>query len=200
MRELSVHGTLRKRYTGWSIEGGARYALLKSAEMKALVTAIGDVHINADPNFIDFRPQIAAGKRFDLPGGYWILQRIIDKGCLDVEFADIGHIESIAHLYRMAPCQLRERRRASTLNQLDPTNIDKQLRAGTVMLDPDSAQNVFLGHKVDPPRMGKTDGLRYYNDGDAWLFLWQAADIVQWIHFGAETYLHNKTTNVKLIR
>ena len=36
------------------------------------MTAIGDIHINADPNFVGFRPQIAAGKRFDLPGGYYI--------------------------------------------------------------------------------------------------------------------------------
>ena len=66
-REMSVHGGLRKRYSGWNAEGGVHYALVKSSRLQTLVTLLGDVHINTEPFFPALRPQIAAGKRFSLP-------------------------------------------------------------------------------------------------------------------------------------
>ncbi len=63
-REFSVHGGVRRRYSGWSVEGGARYAIVKSSRTQTLVTASADLRVNTDPVFIGFRPMIAAGKRF----------------------------------------------------------------------------------------------------------------------------------------
>ncbi|MFT6146622.1 MAG: hypothetical protein ACJAZO_005405 [Myxococcota bacterium] len=63
-RNFSVGGSLRRRYTGASVEATARYAIIKSVKTNTLLTAIGTVHFNADPTFIGFRPMIAAGKRF----------------------------------------------------------------------------------------------------------------------------------------
>ena len=70
-RKLSIHGGLRRRFTGGSVEGGVRWALVKSARTNTLVTFIGDVRLNTAPAFIGFRPQVAVGKRFgklDLQG------------------------------------------------------------------------------------------------------------------------------------
>lgn len=64
MRQLSIHGGLRHRYTGWRIETGARYALVKSTRTQTLVTLIGDVHFNTLPAYPVFRPMVGAGKKF----------------------------------------------------------------------------------------------------------------------------------------
>ncbi len=66
-RQLSVHGGVQHRFIGWSLEGGARYALIKSTRTNMIVTAIGDVHINVNPFAPGLRPVLAAGKRFELP-------------------------------------------------------------------------------------------------------------------------------------
>lgn len=63
-RELSVHGGLRRRYTGWSVEAGGRYALVKSLRSKMLVTAMGDLQFNLNPAYLSARPHLAIGKRF----------------------------------------------------------------------------------------------------------------------------------------
>lgn len=63
-RNFSVHGGFRRRFTGLNFEGGARWALVKSARTTTLVTAIADVRMNASPAYFAFRPQLAAGKRF----------------------------------------------------------------------------------------------------------------------------------------
>ena len=63
-RSVSVHGGLRRRFTGANVEAGARWALVKSARTHTFVTLIGDVRFNLAPAFVAFRPQIAAGKRF----------------------------------------------------------------------------------------------------------------------------------------
>ena len=70
-RNFSIHGGVRRRFTGFNLEGGARWAMVKSARTNTLVTAIVDVRVNAGPAFVAFRPQLAAGKRFgklDLQG------------------------------------------------------------------------------------------------------------------------------------
>ena len=58
-RELSVHGGLRKRYAGWSMEGGAKYSLVKSVRTKSLVTVLGDIRINTIPFFVGLRSRAA---------------------------------------------------------------------------------------------------------------------------------------------
>ena len=63
-RDLSVHGGIRNRYTGWNAEAGVRYAFIKSARMQALVTGIFDIHLNTNPVFLGVRPQLGVGKRF----------------------------------------------------------------------------------------------------------------------------------------
>lgn len=63
-REFSVHGGLRHRYSGWSLETGPRWALVKSARTGTLVTLLPDLHLNLDPMHVGFRPQVAFGKRF----------------------------------------------------------------------------------------------------------------------------------------
>jgi hypothetical protein len=68
-REFSVHGGLHGRYTGTNVEVGAKYALVKSARTKMLVTAMADLHLNMDPFHPGFKPQMGFGKRFELPGG-----------------------------------------------------------------------------------------------------------------------------------
>ena len=67
-RNLSVHGGLQHRFAGWNLEGGARYALIKSTRTNMIVTAIGDVHLNLDPIAPGFRPMLGVGKRFALAG------------------------------------------------------------------------------------------------------------------------------------
>ena len=71
-RDLSVHAGIRKRYTGWNLEVGSRYAFIKSARTNLLVTGLADLRFNANPGFPAFRPQIAAGKRFFLPNDFFI--------------------------------------------------------------------------------------------------------------------------------
>ena len=44
-RDLGVHGGLQHRLSGWNLEGGVRYALIKSTRTNMMLTAIGDVHL-----------------------------------------------------------------------------------------------------------------------------------------------------------
>jgi hypothetical protein len=78
-RELSAHVGLRQRFTGYTLEFGPRYAIVKSSRLGLLVTAMGDVRANFNPGFPAFRPQLGVGKRFqvgdmhidtNLQGGY----------------------------------------------------------------------------------------------------------------------------------
>jgi len=69
-RDLSVHGSLRNRYSGWSIEGGGKYSLVKSVRTQSLVTVLGDIRVNTIPFFVGLRPQVAAGKIFMLPNNF----------------------------------------------------------------------------------------------------------------------------------
>lgn len=61
---FSIHAGFRRRFTGPSIEAGARYALVRSPRTKTLVTGMFDVRLNAAPAFVAFRPMIGVGKRF----------------------------------------------------------------------------------------------------------------------------------------
>jgi hypothetical protein len=64
LRELSIHAGLRRRYSGWSIEGGPRWAFVKSTRTNTVVALIGDFRVNTDPAFLSLKPQLAAGKKF----------------------------------------------------------------------------------------------------------------------------------------
>lgn len=64
IRELSVHGGVRRRFTGWSVESGVRWAFVKASRTQTVVSLIGDVRVNTDPAFLGLRPQLAAGKKF----------------------------------------------------------------------------------------------------------------------------------------
>jgi len=65
-RDMSFHIGIHERYTGQSIEAGLRYALIKSARTRTLVTAIGDVRVGTDPLFPSLRPQLGFGHRFSV--------------------------------------------------------------------------------------------------------------------------------------
>mgnify|MGYP002634815434 CR=1 FL=1 len=94
---LSFHGGLRKRYTGWSVEPGARWAFVKSEKLQTVASFLGDARINVNPAFVALRPQLAVGTkigdRVDLQGqggvelasadGFWT-QTAIGGGNLSV--------------------------------------------------------------------------------------------------------------------
>ncbi len=62
MRNFSVQGGIRHRYTGWSAEAGVRYSPIKSLRTQTLVTFLGDFRFNMIPAFAAFRPQVAFGQ------------------------------------------------------------------------------------------------------------------------------------------
>jgi hypothetical protein len=64
MRELSVHGGIKNQYTGFHFNGGAKYAIVKSARTNLLVTAITDIRLNFDPTYFAAVPRLGVGKRF----------------------------------------------------------------------------------------------------------------------------------------
>jgi hypothetical protein len=63
-RSFSFHGGVLRRYTGYSVEAGVHWALVKSLRTNMLVTLIGDLRFNTLPAFPALRPQLAIGKRF----------------------------------------------------------------------------------------------------------------------------------------
>jgi hypothetical protein len=81
-RKWSWHVGIINRYTGWNIEAGTKYALVKSARTNMLVTGIFDFHLNSNPLFPAVRPQVGVGKRFLIAGLPLDLQAV---GGVDVE-------------------------------------------------------------------------------------------------------------------
>jgi len=67
-RNFSVHGGTQRRASGWNLETGVRYAIIKDTRTNFLLTAIGDLHLNVNPIAPALRPQIAAGKRMQMGG------------------------------------------------------------------------------------------------------------------------------------
>ena len=63
-QRFSVHGGVRRRYSGFSAEFGPRIALVKSPRTQTIVSVWPDVHFNLNPSFPSFSPGIGAGKRF----------------------------------------------------------------------------------------------------------------------------------------
>jgi hypothetical protein len=64
IREVSVHAGIRRRYSGWNLEFGPRWAIVKSTRNQMIVSAFLDVHLNTNPFYPGFRPQLAFGKIF----------------------------------------------------------------------------------------------------------------------------------------
>jgi hypothetical protein len=62
-RTFSFHGGLKHAYPGWRIEGGVRWALLKSARTHTIITVIGDLGVALNPAFPFIRPQLAIGQK-----------------------------------------------------------------------------------------------------------------------------------------
>ena len=81
-RKWSWHVGVIRRYTGWNLEGGTKYALVKSARTNFIVTGIFDFHLNTLPIFPAVRPQIGVGKRFIVAGQPLDLQMV---GGVDIE-------------------------------------------------------------------------------------------------------------------
>jgi hypothetical protein len=63
-RNLSVHGGVRRRFTGPRLELGTRYAFIKSTRTQTVVGLIGDIAFNMQPAYPVIRPQIGVGKKF----------------------------------------------------------------------------------------------------------------------------------------
>jgi len=73
-REFSAHVGLRGRYTGFRLELGGKYALLKSARKDALVTVGLDLHLNTVPKaYPVVRPYVGGAKRFNIGNGLEVL-------------------------------------------------------------------------------------------------------------------------------
>ncbi len=73
-REFSAHLGLRGRYTGFRLELGGKYALLKSARKNALVSVGLDLHLNTLPKaYVVVRPYAGAAKRFDIGNGLEVM-------------------------------------------------------------------------------------------------------------------------------
>ena len=62
-RDFSFHAGIRKRYTGWSVEPGVRWAIIKSSRTKSLLAVVGDLHMNLAPFYVGFRPQLGFGQK-----------------------------------------------------------------------------------------------------------------------------------------
>ncbi len=64
LRNVSVHGGITGRFSGWGVEAGARYAFVKSTRDQLVATLIADIRMNFNPVFFQVRPQIGFGKIF----------------------------------------------------------------------------------------------------------------------------------------
>jgi hypothetical protein len=73
-RNMSVHGGMQRRPSGWNVEGGVRYAIIKDTRTDFILTAIGDVHMVVNPTVPALRPQLAAGKRVGIGSGHFDIQ------------------------------------------------------------------------------------------------------------------------------
>jgi len=63
-QRISAHAGIRRRYSGFGLELGPRFALVKSPRTMTIVSIWPDIHVNLNPAFPAFAPKIGAGKRF----------------------------------------------------------------------------------------------------------------------------------------
>jgi hypothetical protein len=71
MRQMSAHAGVNHGIGGWEITGGAKYALVKSARTKSILTAALDVGLATKPRnlYPTVAPTLAFGQRFDVLEG-----------------------------------------------------------------------------------------------------------------------------------
>ncbi|MEN0064860.1 MAG: hypothetical protein AAGA48_22130 [Myxococcota bacterium] len=62
-RRFSLHGGVRRRFSGFGIEFGPRYALVKSAKTDTLVTVSFDTRLTINPLYPSFRPVLGFGQK-----------------------------------------------------------------------------------------------------------------------------------------
>jgi len=92
-RQASWHAGVVRRYSGFNVEVGGKYAIIKSARTNFILTGILDAHLNAGPVFPAIRPQIGVGKRF--PMG----DRALDLQAVAGVDAELRISEDMALLY-----------------------------------------------------------------------------------------------------
>ncbi len=63
LRQLSGTLQVRRRFTGWSIEGGAKLAPVVSPSAGLVVALLADARYNTDPGYVALRPQLGLAKR-----------------------------------------------------------------------------------------------------------------------------------------
>lgn len=70
-RQLSAHAGINHGLGGWEISGGAKYAIIKSARTKSILTAAVDLGLNTRPRnlYPTVAPTIAFGQRLDVLQG-----------------------------------------------------------------------------------------------------------------------------------
>lgn len=70
-RQFSAHAGINHGLGGWEISGGAKYALIKSARTKSILTAAVDLGLNTRPRnlYPTIAPTIAFGQRLDVLQG-----------------------------------------------------------------------------------------------------------------------------------
>lgn len=62
LRSFSAHAGINRRMTGWGLEPGVKWAVLKSAKTNTVVSLLGDLRLNFGPFFAGVRPQVAFGQ------------------------------------------------------------------------------------------------------------------------------------------
>ncbi len=63
-RQVSLHAGIRRRYQGWNLEVGPRWAIIKSTRTQTILSVWVDLHMTTTPVYPGARPQIALGKIF----------------------------------------------------------------------------------------------------------------------------------------
>ena len=76
LRQLSAHVGLCQDLTNSAIALGGKYALLKSARTNTLLSAGLDFKVMMSPAFVDLRPAISFGQRFDLLEGLDVMAQV----------------------------------------------------------------------------------------------------------------------------
>lgn len=84
LRQFSAHAGLRQEYTNFALVTGAKYALVKSARTGTLLTGGVDLKLYTGPAYIDVRPMVGFGQRFDVMDGLDVQAQI----AVDVEARD----------------------------------------------------------------------------------------------------------------
>lgn len=64
IRTFSAHLGIGRRPTGWGLEIGPKWAIVKSARHQTVLSLHGDFRLNFSPTFVSFKPYLSAGRVF----------------------------------------------------------------------------------------------------------------------------------------